>query len=342
MKKPFPILILLSLLCAGCVSTKEPRYTAYLFAYFEGQPEERTQQEQLRFAVSANALDWRALNGNRPILNSADISQTGGIRDPHLLRGADGKTFYLTATDMFTVRDGWDHNPGIVLLRSNNLTDWTHAIVDLEKTYPETFAGVKWVWAPQTIYDPQTGKYLIYFTVRFYYNEKLDFYCAYANADFSGFEEEPRLMFSPRYGAIDGDIVHKDGTYHFFFKGNTKDEAGHEYINGIRQATAPSLQGPWTEDFVYLDPYAGTPTRVEGSSVFRLNDSDEYLLMYDLYTSGRYEFQRSTDLYRFTQTPESFTKDFHPRHGSVIGITREEALRLNKKWGGVPPAAMSE
>ncbi|SFC60515.1 hypothetical protein SAMN04487907_10626 [Zunongwangia mangrovi] len=33
---------------------------------------------------------------------------------------------------------------------------------------------------------------------------------------------------------------------------------------------------------------------------------------------------------------ESFTKDFFPRHGSVIGITKEEIKRLNDKWGGAP------
>ena len=58
--------------------------------------------------------------------------------------------------------------------------------------------------------------------------------------------------------------------------------------------------------------------------------------MYDLYTSKRYEFQRSKDLYTFTQTPESFTKNFYPRHGTAIGITFEEARLLNEKWGGVP------
>ncbi|MBA4319676.1 MAG: 1,4-beta-xylanase, partial [Flavobacterium sp.] len=72
------------------------------------------------------------------------------------------------------------------------------------------------------------------------------------------------------------------------------------------------------------------------SSIFKLNQSDSYVLMYDLYTNHRYEFQRSQDLYQFTPTPESFTKNFYPRHGSVIGITVEEAKRLNEKWGGVP------
>ncbi len=315
--------------------TPENKFDAYLFAYFEGKGK-GIEQEQLRFAVSADAINWFTLNNNQPIIPSSEISQTGGIRDPHILRGEDGKSFYMVATDMFTIKNGWESNPGIILMKSGNLLDWGHSIIDLAKLYPKKFGNVKWVWAPQTFYDPKAKKYLVYFTVRHHNDTKLDFYCAYANKDFTGFEKEPTLMFSPKYGGIDGDIIYKDGLYHFFFKGNTKDENGKESKNGIQQATSKSLKGPWKEDFRYVDAYADTKTVVEGSSIFKLNGSDEYILMYDLYADGRYEFQRSTDLFNFTEKPESFTKNFHPRHGSVISITRDEVRCLNEKWGGVP------
>ena len=311
---------------------QENKYVAYLFAYFEGASGDRKHQEQLRFAVSADFTNWTALNNNQPVLVSENISHTRGIRDPHILRGEDGKTFYMVMTDMSTGRNGWGPNPGIVMLKSDDLINWQHSIIELEKQYPVKFKDVQWVWAPQTIYDPAAGKYLVYFTIRYKNDGKLDFYGAYANADFTGFENEPTLMFSPKHGGIDADIVYKDGMYHLFFKGNTKDEEGNEFESGIKQATAKTLQGTWTEHFDYLDVYHNTRTNVEGSSVFKLNDSDEYILMYDLYSSGRYEFQRSTDLYTFTDKPESFTKDFHPRHGSIIGITAEELNRLNDKW----------
>lgn len=323
----------------GQIEKTKNEFAGYLFAYFEGSGDKNT-QEQLRFGVSENAINWFAINKNQPVIPSAQISSTGGIRDPHILRAEDGDTFYIVATDMFVAKNGWESNPGIVMMKSGNLTDWKHSVIDLAKLYPKKFGNVKWVWAPQTIYDPKAKKYMVYFTVRFHNNEKLDFYCAYANKDFSGFEKEPRLMFSPKYGAIDGDIVYKDGTYHFFFKGNTKDEHGKEIKNGIQQATSKSLQGPWKEDFNYLDAYAGK-TPVEGSSVFKLNNPLEgYMLMYDLYTSQRYEFQRSSDLYSFGEKTESFTKNFNPRHGSVISITRKEARRLNEKWGDVPTSLL--
>lgn len=329
----------------GCntnnLKKQSPEFTGYLFAYFEGSGES-IKQEQLRFGVSADAIKWYALNNNEPIIASDTISQTGGIRDPYIMRGQNEEAFYIVATDMFTIKNGWGHNPGIVMLKSEDLIEWKHAIIDLPKEYPDTFGNVQWVWAPQVIYDPDEKKYLVYFTIRFKGENNLDFYCAHANEDFSGFINEPILMFRAKYGAIDGDIIYKDSTYHLFFKGNTKDDNGKEYKNGIQQATSKSLKGPWTEDFKYVDAYSETPIVVEGSSIFKLNHSDEYILMYDLYADGRYEFQRSEDLFNFTDKPESFTKNFHPRHGSVVSITAEEAIRLNKKWGGVPEVLVKE
>ena len=204
------IALLFGMVLPGYATKKPSAYQGYLFAYFEGTgPKE--EQEQLRFAYSADAKNWYALNNNRPVLHSKDISKTGGIRDPHILRRIDGKGFYMVATDMAAVMNGWEHNPGIVMLKSDNLVDWSHNVIDLASLYPERFGNVKWVWAPQTIYDQDAKKYLVYFTIRFKGDEHLDFYSAYANKDFTGFEAEPTLMFRAKYGAIDGDIIYKDG-----------------------------------------------------------------------------------------------------------------------------------
>jgi len=176
---------------------------------------------------------------------------------------------------------------------------------------------------------------MIYFTFQRSDRKTLITYYAYANKEFTGFESEPKVLFSAKYGSIDNDIIYKDGVYHLFYKGNTKDENGKEYINGIQQATSKHLKGPWKEDFKYLDAYAGTRTSVEGSGVFKLNDKEEYVLMYDLYSSGRYEYQTSKDLVNFTKEPQSFRKDFFPRHGTVCSVTAEELDRLQQKWGYV-------
>ena len=317
-------------------SSLNSQFSGYLFAYFEGSGDTKL-MEQLRFAVSEDAQNWYALNNNQPIIASDTISESGGIRDPHILRGEDG-CYYIVATDMHTYdpKQGWGANPGIVLLKSKNLVNWTHGKVVLARDYAKSFGDAYWVWAPQTIYDHKARKYMIYFTLQRNDRKTLITYYAYANKDFTGFESEPKVLFSAKYGSIDNDIIYKDGMCHLFYKGNTKDENGKEYINGIQQATSKSLKGPWKEDFKYLDAYAGTRTHVEGSSVFPLHDgSGNWVLMYDLYSSGRYEYQTSKDLITFTKEPQSFRKDFFPRHGTVCSVTAEELDRLQQKWGYV-------
>ena len=100
------------------LSSRNSPYAGYLFAYFEGRGDTKL-MEQLRFAVSEDAVNWYALNENRPIIASDSISESGGIRDPHILRGENGD-YYIVATDMHTYdpKQGWGANPGIVMLKS--------------------------------------------------------------------------------------------------------------------------------------------------------------------------------------------------------------------------------
>lgn len=309
------------------------KFAGYLFAYFEGSG---NKQEHLRFAISEDAKNWYALNDNQPIIASDSISTSGGIRDPHILRGEDG-CYYIVATDMNTVKNGWKDNPGIVLMKSKDLVNWTHSKIVLKEDYKEHFSDAYWVWAPQTIYDKKAKKYMIYFTLQRTGDgrKSLVTYYAYANKDFTGFESEPKVLFNAKYGCIDNDIIERKGVYHMFYKGNIKNAEGKEIQNGIQQATAKSLKGPWKEDFKFIDAYADSKTGVEGSGVFKLNDKNEYVLMYDLYGSGRYEYQTSKDLNTFSTKPESFRKDFFPRHGTVCSVTKDEMERLQQKWGYV-------
>lgn len=309
------------------------KYAGYLFAYFEGSG---GKQEHLRFAISEDAKNWYALNDNQPVIASDSISTSGGIRDPHILRGEDG-CYYIVATDMNTMKNGWKDNPGIVLMKSKDLVNWTHSKIVLKEDYKKHFSDAYWVWAPQTIYDKKAKKYMIYFTLQRTGDgrKSLVTYYAYANKDFTGFESEPKVLFKAKYGCIDNDIIERNGVYHMFYKGNIKNAEGKEIQNGIQQATAKKLKGPWKEDFKFIDAYADCKTGVEGSGVFKLNDKDEYVLMYDLYGSGRYEYQTSKDLNTFSTKPASFRKDFFPRHGTVCSITKDEMERLQQMWGYV-------
>jgi len=55
--------------------------------------------------------------------------------------------------------------------------------------------------------------------------------------------------------------------------------------------------------------------------------------MYDVYMKGKYQFCESKDLDTFKVIDQNVTMDFHPRHGSVIPVTRSELKRLTGKWG---------
>ena len=320
----FRFLCLLLLLAAAKPAAAPPKPSAYLFVYFTGNDK---REEAIRFALSADGYHYRALNGNRPVLSSAVISETGGVRDPHILRGADGKTFYMVATDMVSAK-GWDSNRGMVLLKSTDLINWTHSAINFQKRY-QGQESLKRVWAPQTIYDARAGKYLVYFSLQ-YGSEPDKIYYAYANQDFTDLEGEPKQLFvSPTNGScIDGDIVAKDGRFYLFFK--TEGQG-----NGIKIAVSDKL----TEGYVLRDQYVQqTKDPVEGAGTFKLNNSDDYILMYDVYTKGRYQFTRTRDLQKFAVVDGEVSMDFHPRHGTVLPITAAEEARLAARW--LSPAAV--
>jgi hypothetical protein len=293
-------------------------FAGYLFTYFTGNSKS---QEAIRFAISDDGLVYTALNNNQPVISSATISNTGGVRDPHILRDENG-WFYMVVTDMVSA-NGWNSNRGIVLLKSRDLITWTSAKINIPTEFPAEFADVDRVWAPQTIYDPKNGKFMVYFSMRKGSSDYDKIYYSYTNDDFTKLETVPKqLFFNPAGTAcIDGDIIEKDGQFHLFFK---TEGSG----NGIKKAVSDKL----TAGYVLLDKYLDqNANAVEGGCVFRLYNTDEYILMYDVYTSGYYEFTKSSDLENFTViSGNSF--DFSPRHGTIIPITAVEMQALKEKW----------
>ena len=308
------------------IAEKENR-SAYLFSYFTGND---AYGEQIRFAVSNDGYDYTPLNNGQPIINSDTISIKKGVRDPHILRGEDGNTFYMVVTDMKS-GEGWSSNRGMVLLKSNDLVNWTHSTVHFPTKFPSTWSNVLRVWAPQTIYDPIEKKYMVYFSL--FDNgpnasyDKI-YYC-YANEDFTDLIGEPKILFDRGTATIDGDIVYNeiDGLYHMFFK--------NESLGGISKVTSPTLtassgQEPgsqWSEPSPRLQQ---TNKAVEGSGVFRLINTSDWVLMYDCYTSGHYQYCTSPNLNDFTFAKDNY--NINARHGTTISISNEEAKRLTQKW----------
>lgn len=295
-------------------------YNTYLFAYFTGNS---PAQEQICFALSTDGYTFTPLNNGNPVVASDTIAIKKCVRDPHILRGEDGNTFYMVVTDMKS-NDGWSSNDGLVLMKSTDMISWTHSAIDFPTTWPSLYDrdDLTQVWAPQTIYDPEEGKYMVYYSIGKKSQSHYKIFYSYANEAFTELTE-PKLLFDLGANTIDGDIVYSNGLYHLFYKteGNG---------NGIQKATATSLKGPWTPGNRYLQQ---TTEAVEGSGVFKHINSDKWVLMYDCYNNGRYQFCVSDDLENFTfvcNTPMS--GKFTPRHGTIMPITPEEAESLMAKW----------
>lgn len=312
----------LAILASGAISSSvmaEEPMTGYLFTYFTGNDK---RDEAIKFALSRDGFNFKSLNDNCPVIDSRLISETGGVRDPHILRSEDGKTFYMVVTDMVSA-NGWDSNRGLTLLKSDDLVNWTSSNINIQKRYKGN-ENLKRVWAPQTIFDKDAGKYLVYWSMKHGDGPDIIYY-AYANDDFTDFIGKPKPLFIPKdkKSCIDGDIVYKDGLYHMFYK-----TEGHG--NGIRKATTKKLSsGKWEESPDYKQQ---TDKAVEGAGTFKLIDSDKYILMYDVYMNGEYQFTESTDLDKFKVVDEKVSMDFHPRHGTVIPITESEYSRLEKAF----------
>jgi hypothetical protein len=292
-------------------------YSAYLFAYFTGNSQA---QEQLRFAISYDGYNYVPLNNGERVVNLDGIARWNAIRDPHILRGHAGDNhFYIVATDMKSSA-GWSSNDGIVMLKSTDLINWSAVAVDFPTIFPNLYTreSLTRVWAPQTIYDESAGKYMVYYSLE-YTGRVLTIFYSYANDDFTTLTTEPQILVDYGESIIDADIVKWRNTYQMV-------------LAGIWKVSAPALSGPWSP-LDTSNKLQKTTNAAEGPALFKLNNSNDWILMYDVYGNGYYQFCKTSDMNTFTLVAQTATSgNFTPRHGTVIGITQEEADRLLQHW----------
>lgn len=316
-------------------------YSTYLFTFFSSNS---PNGEQVRYAISDDGFNYTSLNQGRPAISSDTIALKKSIRDPHIIRAQDGKTFYMVLTDMRS-DDGWQSNDGIILMKSTDLIHWQHTAIDFPTRFPELTGfdrkNLHAVWAPQTIWDEKAQKYMIYYSIGRHDWEYptsdpnfkqpyFKLFYSYANKDFTDITT-PKLLFDFGTAVIDGDIIYdkKNNEYVLFFKdeGRSVTNKGFQTRQGVMRATSKTLTGPYKIEWRHIQKEGQYP--VEGSSVFALINSDEHVLMYDCYAQGYYQFCRTNDLKNFTFVQNTRTQgNFTPRHGSVIHITSSERNRL--------------
>ncbi|MBQ9356530.1 MAG: family 43 glycosylhydrolase [Prevotella sp.] len=320
---------------------QEADMAAYLMVYH------RDEDHGLHMAISHDGYTFTALKGDQPIFSGDTIAEQHGIRDPHIYRGPDG-AFYLAMTDLhvYGQRDGfrttewersgdqygWGNNRGLVLMKSWDLVNWKRANVDFSRLFT-AWSEIGCAWAPETIFDETTGRYMIYLTMRQRKEPNKLYYC-YVNEDYNTIETEPQLLFQypdEHYSAIDGDITKVGDTYHLCY-------VSHDGSAHIMHATGPTPRGPWQFDARQVSaPRIGH----EAPHVFKRIGEQKYVLMYDIYRLNPMnfgfvetsDFQNFQDLGVFNGGVMKYVGAdgsplTSPKHGAVVQITAEEAQTL--------------
>lgn len=311
-------------------------YKGYLFAFFPSN-----EDENLYYAYSDDGFNYTVLNNGQKVMASDTVAIKKGIRDPHILRGHDGKTFYMVATDM-RCAEGWASNRGIVLYKSTDLIHWQHSTVHFPTRFPDGWSSVTRVWAPEVIWDENyenadgtKGRYLVYFSLLTSDDGTCNYdkvYYCYANDDFTDLMDYPQHFFDRGAPTIDADIIYDetDRLYHMIYK--NEGEGGIVHMTAERLTPEPG-QPAGSQWSAPTGSVQQTNVAVEGGGMFRLIGENTWVVMYDCYGSGYYQFCTTTDWKTFTLKAQTATSGaFTPRHGTVMPITTQEYNNLIKAF----------
>lgn len=169
---------------AAAQTAAEKEYERYIFASFHGGDDGGRNGEQIWLSASKgnDPLNWYELNYDQGTSVSQPILQTvnppqgqQGLRDPSLIRSADGEHFYLLATDLKTYQDGqsWSYRQSkgsrnLVVYESDDLVTWSEPrFIKVEDDH----AGN--VWAPEAFYDAKNEQYIVFWASNLYPDEDI-------------------------------------------------------------------------------------------------------------------------------------------------------------------------
>lgn len=321
---------------------KEKDMGAYLFTYFSDPT------HSLFMAISYDGYTFTPVNDGKPIIAGDSIAEQHGIRDPHIYRAPNGK-FYIAMTDLHVfgrekgIRTtqwerpdefGWGNNRGLVLMASDDLIHWTHHVARIDKLFPEKFGAIGCAWAPQTIWDPQVGKPMVYFTIRQQAGGRTKLYYSYADEAFTTLETEPQLLFEypdEKIQVLDADICPMpDGRYFMTY-------VAQENPGGIKYMISDRINH---FDDYHAEQIDGERSGCEAPNVWKRIGQNKWVIMYDIYSVNPHnfgfvetsDFKTFTPLGRFNEGVMKMNNFVSPKHGSVIHITKAEAKRLEQYW----------
>ncbi|KAK4103241.1 glycoside hydrolase family 43 protein [Parathielavia hyrcaniae] len=222
----------------------DPSLAGYLGVFFLGA------EPYVYFYLSNgnDPLSFKALNRGSPIIRPT--KGTGGVRDPTIIPGGGceaGKKWYIIGTDLdigkMAQRTG---SRGIFVWESTDLINWgNERLVVVE----EATAGM--VWAPEAIWDPAKGRYLVHWASKFYATSDPGHTGSPSNirirytytSDFKTFTAPQTLIDKPPTNIIDLTFLPLNGTNSNAFLRFMKDETRKTVFVEV---SSTGLFGTWT------------------------------------------------------------------------------------------------
>lgn len=319
-------------------SSNLPKSTsgAYLFAYFRNDAKS-TNGENIFYAVSKDGYNYESLNGGVPVANASQ--GTGHSRDPYIMKAQDGAEYkyYMVATDANTTNNY--NNTGLHTWGSNDLIHWDELANPQFAT--NKGGGSKTItnmcWAPEAIWDPVAGKYMVYFSSNeadSAANESSKIWYSYTS-DFKNFDEK-QLLFDPGYGVIDADITPYKNGYVMMYKKEALSDPGSKKV----WYTFKTGKSPSNSDGEYDAANAkifesATETVAEGPQVFPIAGTSSYGVLVDYFSNGGFGFSYTSDFENYSKISADNCSINHlkPSHGCIIPISDMEYYNLSQAFG---------
>lgn len=309
------------LLCAAALSQDLPGQqppTAVSTPSRAAAPAAKTERTYLMSAFTATSQDRLSLftstDGVTFTTLGSEVYQPpkGLLRDPSILRAADGQYYIAYTTD-------WSGST-LGIAKSADLKTWTH-VADVPVRLPGTDRQVSNVWAPEWFHDTDGSLKLVVSLSRTGTQGPFGAYALKAlDAGFTKFSD-PMPLQGLEKNYIDTFVVHHEGRYVAFAKNET--------TKLIELATAPSLEGPWT--FQKTGDWAGWGGPSEGQALVPVKDANGrpgWRIYFDDYMTKRYWYSDSFDGFQ-TWTPK---KELGGVSGTVRHFTviQEDSAQLQR------------
>ena len=299
----------IAIICCLCFSfiANGQNEKVYMFSYFKNNG-----KDGLHLAYSNDGYKWTALKNDKSFLQPV-LSKDSLMRDPCIIRGADGK-FHMVWTVSWNAK-------GIGYASSTDLINWSQ-----QQYIPvmEQEDSARNCWAPEITYDAKKKEYAIYWattikgkypvadpTAESGYNHRM-YYTT--TKDFKTFSKTA-LLYDKGFNVIDATIIKRHSDYIMFLKDETIKPIPQK---NIRIATSSHLTKGYSKPSA---PITGNYW-AEGPTVVRIGN--EWIVYFDKYRDHKYGAVASTNLKDWKEVSEKISLPAGIRHGSIFTMTKTE------------------